>query len=168
MPPPTCHTPHKASVEITSARNAGHRSGGDTRDASQTIMTAVIINEISPIADAGSQPANPEAKSTRPTAQLINHGFEFFGVRRQAHTARPRAVAATKIAEDGKVSTGRQTHHPARTRSLPWAVASRGRRKLPTALPGDSAPSVENYRRVPRNDPEVSEVVENCGRVSRR
>ena len=101
-PPATCHRPHRASIEITSARSGGHRSGGDTRDASQISVTAAVSKEISPKADAGSQPAMPDASRAEPTAQMTNHGLERFGVRRQAHTARPRKVAATKITEERK------------------------------------------------------------------
>ncbi len=105
------------------------------------------------MADAGSQPAMPEATRAMPTVQVINHGFERFGVRRQAHTARPRTVAATKMAEKGKVSTGRQTHHPARQRRIPWAMASRRISEPPIARSDDSTASIDTSLRSHRKRP---------------
>ena len=65
MPAATCHKPHSASTEITNASTAGQCSGGDTRDASHISVTAAISRAISMIADAGSQPATPEATQGR-------------------------------------------------------------------------------------------------------
>jgi hypothetical protein len=119
---------------MTSASSAGHRSGGDTRDASHISITAAMSKVISLIPDAGSQPATPEATRAMPAVQVINHGFERFGVRRQPHTARPRTAAATKMAEEGKVSMGRQTHHPARLRRVAWAMTARRSSEPPSSL----------------------------------
>ena len=75
---------------------------------------------------AGSQPARPEARRMHMAPAAVNQApAEAAGVRRQPHTVSASTVAATSTAVAGKISTGRQTTHPASKSSAAPAAPGR-------------------------------------------
>jgi hypothetical protein len=71
------------------------------------------------------------------------------------------------MAESGKVSTGRQTHHAASMKRIPWAMVSRRVPETPIALSDDSTAPGNSSGGVTANDPEMLEVGEKYGLKSR-